>query len=142
MDDDAEARAPRDLEPAPGECRPLLERERGAFARGAADEGEADAVGPEVGGLRLHDVEAERAVRVERGVDGSDETGEGTLGLHGASRSSSGRGRTRRMRTTETIAAPEKMPKMTASGTRASRSAPKPQSANPPQLMLTKFIRP
>ena len=60
----------------------------------------------------------------------------------GGSRTSSGRGRTRRTRTTETTAAAAKSPNVTSRGTCASRSAPKPQSAKPPQLMLTRFMMP
>ena len=43
---------------------------------------------------------------------------------------------------TDTPANPANTPNVTASGTPWSRSAPKTQSATPPQLMLTKFITP
>ena len=43
---------------------------------------------------------------------------------------------------TEINAIPAKTPKMTSSGTCWSRRAPKPQSAKPPQLMLTRFMKP
>jgi len=41
-------------------------------------------------------------------------------------------GRISSTRTTEAIAAPAKMPKITISGTFRSRNTPKPQSASPP----------
>lgn len=44
--------------------------------------------------------------------------------------------------TTEITQALAKTPKMMLSGMARSRIAPKPQSAKPPQLMLTKFISP
>ena len=52
------------------------------------------------------------------------------------------RGRISRTRTTETTAAAAKTLKMTLSGTSRSRRTPKPQSARPPQLMLTRFMMP
>lgn len=52
------------------------------------------------------------------------------------------RGRIRSTSATESTAAAAKAAKIAASGTPASRSRPKPQSANPPALMLTMFMRP
>ena len=79
MHDDAEGGATRHLDPAPGQLAPLLEGERVALARAAADERNADSVGKQVGGLCLDRGEVERAVRPERRVHGSDEAGEKTV---------------------------------------------------------------
>ena len=60
----------------------------------------------------------------------------------GAGPASTYRGLISRTRTMDTIATLAKMPKMPKSGTCRSRRRPKPQSAKPPQLMLTRFMIP
>ena len=71
--DDSEGGAARHLEPALGQLASLVEGERVALARAAADEDDADSVGKQVGGLCVDRGELERAVRPERRVCGGDE---------------------------------------------------------------------
>ena len=54
----------------------------------------------------------------------------------------SGFGRISNTNTAEKQAKPAKMPKISGNGTSRSRSTPNPQSAKPPQLMLTMFMTP
>src|SRR5262249_19690844 len=120
----------------------LLDGQGVAFAGGAADEGGADAMAEEVLDLPLDDAEVQFAVGAKGGVGRGDEPlafkvqGVGSPGL------GSGRGRISRTRATEAIAVAANRLKMTLSGTCRSRSQPKPQSARPPQPMLTRFMIP
>ena len=140
MDDDINTSCRADDGPAVVEVRAFGGGERTAFAGGTADEHGRDAFAAEEGGLLLDDAEVERAVGVERRVGGRAEAGE-LKGGHGQEVVLS-RGRIQSAMKMESKAIPAKTPKMRFSGMCWSRRAPKIQSAKPPQLMLTRFIRP
>ena len=147
MDDDLQVRAACDLGPSRGQELAFLQGQRAAFAGGAADEGELHAVGEQVRALFPNHIEMERAVGVKRRVRGGDQAAQGSRAFQdhdalGGTPASAVRGRMSSTSTTEMTAAPAKALKMTLSGMFASRIAPKPQSANPPQLMLTRFMTP
>ena len=73
MDDDAQRRAARDFAPALRERAALIERERRALARAAADEDRGDPAFQKMRGLLLDGGEIQRAVGVEGRVGGGDE---------------------------------------------------------------------
>src|SRR5207248_598940 len=71
----------RHLAPASSQGQALLDRQRMALARAAADERRADPAGVQVPGLFLDDGQRQLAVGVERGVGRRDEAVD--LRLHG-----------------------------------------------------------
>src|SRR5687768_16547384 len=99
--------------------------------------------------LSRNDLRRQRAVGVKRREDGGDELVERTDRFHSRSQcaaritgGSVSRGLIRSTSTIETSATLAKTLKIPKSGTWRSRSSPKPQSAKPPQLMLTRFMMP
>ena len=138
--DDLDAGRRTDDGPAVVESRTFRGGERTAFTGSAADEDGRDAVATKKGGLLLDDGEVHRPVGMERRVGGRAEASE-LEGGHGQEVVLS-RGRMQSAMKMESKAMPAKTPKMRFSGMCRSRKTPKIQSAKPPQLMLTKFIRP
>ena len=149
MNDDFQRRAVGDFAPPLRQLAAFVEAKRVRFSCAAADEGRGDAALQQMGGLLLDDGEVERAVRRERCVRRGDETVKWMDWFHfknqwvtGAGPWSVSRGLMSKTSTTDNTAALAKMPKMPKSGTCRSRRMPKPQSAKPPQLMLTRFMMP
>ncbi len=149
----------RQLQPAVGQVEAFLEGEAVTFPRGAADENRAHAARRQMRRLGFHCGEIQRAVRMEGRVRGGGEAVKRNHGDHEEEEEEEGcggvrkteiqawsvsvkRGLMRSTSTTDTTAALAKTLKMPASGTCRSRMMPKPQSASPPALMLTKFMRP
>src|SRR5262249_40275961 len=106
------------------------------------DEDRVNVVAEQVLGLLLHGARVQPAVRVEGRVGRGDEAAQLVGHARWSCGVSSGLGRISSTITMERIAVAANTLKITLSGTSRSRRMPKPQSARPPQLMLTRFMMP
>jgi hypothetical protein len=82
VDDDARLRAAGHFAPALRERAALIERQRTAFARAAADEERRDAIVRQEARLSFDDREIQRAIGVKRRVSGGNEAVEWMGGFH------------------------------------------------------------